>query len=274
MDYLEFRQQYEQQHPASIPQQEAVIADFPAWLQPLCLIMFVAVSIVSGVHTISTIRQTFINSLFPEQYKDTAAFAAFFGFEVALFVSVYSWLRPHARWLSYTATGTVFFVIVLANIKDVANSLQGGNFFDAIIILGIGIGTPLVALLSGKLLVDVFRSGRVSELKARETYRASLSAWDAQIQRAWTTYQKRTDRELSGRTDNADKWLLSGQADGQRTNYGRTADARTKVLQYLEENPDAYKLTVRELAIAAGVGKTVAAEVKAAMNGADNHNLL
>lgn len=96
-------------------------------------------------------------------------------------------------------------------------------------------------------------------------------------------------REASGvsaivRTPAAD----SGRtADGQRTaeivreasamsypsanGYNKVMDARTKVRQYLSDNPEAFGLSVRDLAAHAGVGKTVAAEVKASMNGNGGH---
>lgn len=46
----------------------------------------------------------------------------------------------------------------------------------------------------------------------------------------------------------------------KRTRQKRT-DARTRVLDYLQQNADAVDMTVRELAERTGVGKSVAAEV-------------
>lgn len=55
------------------------------------------------------------------------------------------------------------------------------------------------------------------------------------------------------------------QADNGQHGYGsgyvRAADARTQVREYLDANPDAAALTVRDLASAIGVGKTVTSEV-------------
>lgn len=76
------------------------------------------------------------------------------------------------------------------------------------------------------------------------------------------------------RTDNADAPDISGRpltagGQGQRTGahgsgqgYSKNMSAREIMWQYLEDNPDAVELSVRDLAAAAGIGKTVAAEVR------------
>lgn len=46
-----------------------------------------------------------------------------------------------------------------------------------------------------------------------------------------------------------------------RTSYTKNMEARAVARQYLEDNPDALELSVRQFADAAGIGKTVAAEV-------------
>jgi hypothetical protein len=55
MDYSEFRKQYEQQHPASIPQRIPVASEYPRWLTPTAVLMFVASAFVSGLHTASAV---------------------------------------------------------------------------------------------------------------------------------------------------------------------------------------------------------------------------
>lgn len=193
-NYDSFRAQYEKQHPASVPVLERDVHEYPVWLQPVALVMFIAVSIVSGAHTTSTVRQTLEASLIANYLKDGIAFASFFGFELALFVSVFSWLRSNARWVSYASTIVVFMVIVLANVRDVGRSIGSDDWFTSVIVIGIGFGTPLVALLSGKLFVDVYRSNRGSSQRAREAYREALKQWDATILRAWNVSQKEIEK--------------------------------------------------------------------------------
>lgn len=197
MDYATFRQQYEEQHPASVPIKPDATSDYPIWLEPLALVMFLAVSIVSGVHTVSTMRYTMIESMvIPEDAKNPAAAAAFFGFEIALFVSVFGWLRKDNRWLAYLATGVVFAVIVMANIQDVARAGADG-LFNGIMVFGIGIGTPLVALFSGKLFVDIYRRKHVNETSADRQFTEAQRKWDATINRAYKQYMKEQEASTS-----------------------------------------------------------------------------
>jgi len=53
----------------------------------------------------------------------------------------------------------------------------------------------------------------------------------------------------------------SGHGTGQ--GYSKNMSAREIARAYIEANPDALKLSVRQFADAAGLGKTVAAEVMA-----------
>lgn len=106
-------------------------------------------------------------------------------------------------------------------------------------------------------------------------------------QRYGQGYSKRTDGHADGRTGGQPSFLSAvhtadghadghtallsavhdadGQVDGRGHGYGqgytKQTDARTRVWTYLEENPTAVSLKVRELAERTGVGKSVAAEV-------------
>lgn len=68
---------------------------------------------------------------------------------------------------------------------------------------------------------------------------------------------QRTDNRTDGQPDNA-----ADKGHGYGRDYTRTADARTRVLNHLADNPADVNLTVRALADKVGVGKTVAAEAR------------
>ena len=70
-----------------------------------------------------------------------------------------------------------------------------------------------------------------------------------------------TDSETDGYTDYAGEETGHDTGHGNGQGYTRTVDARTRVLDYLADNPDDAEKSVRALAELAGVGKTVAAEV-------------
>ena len=248
MDYDVFREQYEKMHPASIPREPVIVSDYPGWLTYLAALMFLAVSVVSGVHTVSTMRYTMIESMvIAEGLKDYAALAAFFGFEVALFVSVFGWLRKDNRWIAYAATFVVFVVIVLANVQDIARA-SDGNVFNGIMIFGIGIGTPLVALFSGKLFVDIYRRRLVNEQNGQTHYAAELKAWDERIERVW----KREQKKLKRTSDKVSASVRSVSETKKRT------DASAIVREHLQEHPEDRELSVRSLAEKLNVGRTTA----------------
>lgn len=252
--YQEFREQYEMQHPASVPQLQDDTNEYPIWLLPMTFLMFLSVSVVSGAHTTSTVRTTLEASLIPENAKFWIALFAFFGFELALFVSVFSWLRSRNAFISYISTAVVFVVIVLANIQDVARSLSFSDWFSSTITIGVGFGTPLVALLSGKIFVDVYRSNRNATRQAKIGYVESMKAWDAKILSAWTKEQKQQTKNTR-QTDKIQTIDLSIQTD-------RQTDKVQTALDYIRANPESIKFNVRELGVQSGVGKDSAAKAK------------
>jgi hypothetical protein len=273
MDYPSFREQYELQHPASVPMIETDTNEYPTWLLPITLVMFIAASIVSGAHTVSTVRQSLESSLIPQASKDIVAYSAYFAFELALLVSVFSWIRRTNRWISYLATLVVFTVIVLANVQDVAHSTIAGAWFTVFVVIGLGVGTPLVALLSGKLFVDVYRTNKASGSKAKVEYQEALKQWDATINRAYTSYQKQNAQPSSLASNQGSR--LSTQTGNRQTGsgYNRVSSAVEIAYSYLQDNPEASELSVRELGERAGVGKDSASKAKKQYlsNGHANH---
>lgn len=260
MDYEEFRKQYEIQHPASVPVLQDMQSEYPSWLSPLALLMFLAVSLVSGVHTVSTMRYTMIESMvIPENAKDIIALSAFFGFEIALFVSVFSWIRQQRRWLSYLATAVVFVVILLANVRDIQRAADN-SVMDIVMIVGIGVGTPLVALVSGKLFVDIYHSKHNARRRTMELYREEMKQWDAAINREYAkltkTHQVSTGQAVRADGQRTDKAIMSGYG------YNRTSDAQDKVRAHLEAHPEDFTLSVRALADKLEVGKSTVADVR------------
>lgn len=253
MNYDEFREQYEKQHPASVPRLQEMSSEYPWWLSPLALLMFLAASLVSGVHTVSTMRATMQASLVAtENIKDLISLSAFFGFEIALFVSVFSWIRQQHRWLSYLATAVVFIVILLANIQDIQNSAQQAAI-AGIIVLGIGIGTPLVALVSGKLFVDIYHSNRRIDIRAQERYQEALKQWDAIINREYSKASK------SMEPSNDSSEFHSNRSNGiPALGHSKTGNAMELAMEYYQGSPEAVGRDPRDVADELGIGKSTA----------------
>lgn len=241
MDYSEFRQQYEQMHPASIPERVPIASEFPRWLPPVSVGMFLASAFVSGLHTASAVHSTLTYTWTAvQQFKDIAAVASFFGFELLLLLSMFAWLRSRGRRLAYITTAVVFGVVLLTNVSDVARSAST-DLLGALTIFGLGLGTPLVVLLSGKLLMDTYHSGRLAAQREEEAYRAQCIAWDKTIAAAWKASQRGVSKvsdEVSGQPDS------STQVD--------------RALSYLRQASDVSDLSVRKLSDRANVGRDAA----------------
>jgi hypothetical protein len=133
------------------------------------------------------------------------------------------------------------------------------------ITIGLSFGTPLVALLSGKLFVDIYRANRLIHIKAQEEYTQAMKQWDSVINGAWTKYQKETDnRRVSSAVDKqrTDVNDLSVYSTDRQTDNRRVSSAVDIALDYLKDNPDTANLTVRELGDLIGVGKDSAAKAR------------
>jgi hypothetical protein len=240
MNYDEFRQQYERERPASVPIKKPPLDEYPGWLKWLCLVMFICASLVSGVHTTTMVRLTFSETLYDAYVLDMVSFAAFGALEIALFVTVFAWLRSFARWIPYVSTFVVFAVIVTANIADVARTYSGGDVASAAIVVGVGVGIPLTALLSGKLFVDIFRSKRTVHARTDEEYREALIAWDAQIQRAWKAYQKdgkpQTVKSGNFTNDFMNDFMKSGEGENKPRRRVKLHEVAREVHENGDEN--------------------------------------
>jgi hypothetical protein len=169
-----------------------------------------------------------------------AAIGAFFGFELLLLLSMFAWLRTRGRRLAYITTGVVFAVVLLTNVSDVARSASQ-DIIGALTIIGVGLGTPLVVLLSGKLLMDTYHSYRSAAQREDEDYRARSVAWDKEIERAWKSYRRGVSK-------------VSGEVSGQPD----SSTQLDRALSYLRQASDVSDLSVRRLAERAEVGRDAA----------------
>ena len=72
--YLQFREEYERQHPASVPRHTpAIIGEYPGWVHYIVLAMFVSAAILSGVHTVPTVYDTIESGKVSEIVRQVAA---------------------------------------------------------------------------------------------------------------------------------------------------------------------------------------------------------
>lgn len=273
MDYVEFRTHYELQHPASVPRPDAFRAArvYPWWLQLVVIVMFVCAALMSGVHTVPTVREGMPDdSMFSNAVKDLIAYGSFAAFELSVFSASYALLRRASAWVWLTLAVS-FLVMVASNLLQVTRAFASdGDPGTQLVAVIVGVGAPLVALLSGKILVDIHRTNAHQDAEAAARYEDARRQFDADVLAAWEKQQKRTARTVSASSarralgqaaDSPADTDTDGRAHGTGQGYSKRTDAREAVRRFLDDNPAAANLTVREIAELLKVGKTTVADV-------------
>jgi hypothetical protein len=198
MTYQEFRERYEEQHPASVPVYEVETSHYPAWLRYAVGLMYTCAATVSGAHTIPLVRQTIppdvVLPVLDASLADVVAIAAFGFVELALLIAPFAILYG-ASWLTVSVLIIAVTAAMTSNIYSVITSLQADDIWMLFVALVIGIAAPGVAALSGKIFVNLHRSHRGLSQKAQERYREELKAWDTVINREYTKHQKQQSKQ-------------------------------------------------------------------------------
>lgn len=145
---------------------------------------------------------------------------------------------------------------------------------DIVILVLVSISAPALAFIAGDVLGMEDVASRRRQRKAAEDYAEVLAKWQEGLNSAWLNSPLYRSVKVSVSSEGASALpppsvSALSVADGQRTDSGRTAannytkkmDARTIVWTYLEQQPDAANLPVRELAVLLSVGKTTVSEV-------------
>lgn len=186
MEYQEFRKQYEEQHQASIPIEEAFIGEYPTWVTVAVGAMFVAAAFFSGVHTIP-IAHTAIDALkVTEAFRIIGGLSAFVFIETGVLVSAYMLVK---RW-----SWVMFFILLLtitvamgANLYSVSEAFKpdATDLFSKVLTVLFGIVAPLMAALSGGVFVWLHQSERVADAKMKARFKEQSVAWDKEIERAY-----------------------------------------------------------------------------------------
>lgn len=261
LDYLEFRSQYEIQHPASVPQMEYDVHEYQAWVRVAVLITFVCAAAVSGIHTVPTVWQSIeVNEIVTETMRTVVSYASLAAIELAILLSAY--LMAKGVRLAYFVMFIASTVAVLANLYSVIRAFNAGGEIGALIVaIALGIGAPMIALFSGKMFVDIHRADRIQDARARKAFKEASVEWDKEIEKAYKAYLKGASK---GRVSSAVDNRLSIQTDNRQSGagYGRVSSAVDIALDYLQNNPEAANLSVRDLGTVAGVGKDSAAKAR------------
>lgn len=226
--YNEFRSEYEEQHPSSVPQREIVVSPYPRWLVWVVLAMFVASVLLSGVHTVPTVYDTIPtpDTLFSEDIRKAAAYSSIVIIELGLFVSVYASLSSKSM-VPRIIQIVAFVAAIAANLYSVLKTLGETNAATAnpdagTVAVGIVVGfvAPLVALLSGEMYIKMHSADRRGKLDADTRYREARQVFDAQVLDAYDAYRIEWQRVEDAR--------LAAEADQRRKDEERERRATAR----------------------------------------------
>lgn len=261
LSYEEFRNQYEKQHPASVPvAPEVVRSEYPRWLRGVVLLMFICAALLSGVHTVPTVYAGIEDDgVVAPVVRAIVALASFVAVELAIFVAAYARLKASGRLVTAMLIVT-FSIALVSNIQSVLKAL-GANGEIGVTVVGVvlGIGAPLIALMSGEMFVHMHSASTKADTEADARYRDERRAFDTVVLTAYKKYEKdMSARVLSAQTDRQDTPrlsapVLSDQTDNRQarpaaSGYERTPDGQRRVMDWLNANPDDAKLASRQLA--------------------------
>lgn len=273
--YDQFRREYERQHPASVPRKPKTAREYPRLLRFAVFLMFLCAALLSGAHTVPTIRRGLEDTVAPS-VADGIAVGSFFAIELAIFVSAY--LRRHNPKLAYGIMGVTFTVALVANVVSTSRALSNtGDAGAGVVAFILGVGVPLIALASGEMFVHMNESGRTEDADSDRRYREEQIAWDERVNAEWQKYQQRLERKQAQiPLSTPIPTLSNGNSIGRSMETGgansipsdstlghrKAPDARTKVEAYFQARPDEVD-TVKPLELAARleVGKSTVYKV-------------
>lgn len=268
MDYQTFRQAFEEQHPASIPVYEEEVGEYPDWVRHAVLVTFVAAALVSGVHTVPTVWKGIeTGPIITDAVRNIAALAALAMVEFAILLSAY--LMAKGSRLAYAAMALAGLAAVTANLFSVVTAYQksadGGAILVAVLM---GIAAPLIALLMGKMFVDMHRAARVQQARAKRVYKDAQIAWDAAVEIAWKAFQKGEKRE-SSRT-----FMKSGEPKPLYEPSRNPVKPRVKLHEVAQKIQDAgdERLTVAEMMDKYHISQGSTTKIRDLLSGNGNGN--
>jgi hypothetical protein len=282
--YQEFRNQYELEHPASVPTMEVYIGEYAPWVTWAVGAMFVTAAFFSGVHTVPVAHEAIDAGKVAEWLRQLGGISAFLFIEMGILTSAYFLVKKFSI-VKLVILLIAGIVAMGANLYSVEQAFASNTVdtFTKVITLLFGLVAPLMAGLSGGVFVELHQSDRTADARSQNKFRQQQIEWDNEIQREWKKVQRtggqvsyrprlsdamsahrppdnRTDSLADGHTGQADEIADRRHATGQ--GYTKKPDARQVVRDYLATNPAQVTGNVRQIAEALNVGKSTVSEVQ------------
>lgn len=253
--YDAFRAQYENQHPASVPQRVEEVSPYPAWVRWLTWIMFGCSALLSGVHTVPVVHGGIPTVGVADWVASVASGGAFAAVELALLLSSFALLGG----AGLTVWGILLLSIsaaMAANVYSVVNaylSLQdGGELGTLVVAVIIGVVAPGIAFLSGKLAANMNRAARSIGKRADDAYHVARERWDSEINREWRKFQAEVQKKSN----------LESELERAPKAVQHKSRPSARVQTFFRENPDAVDDDPQEIADLLDVSRSTVYSVR------------
>ena len=247
MDYEAFREQWIASHPASVPQPpEGAISTYPDWMRKAIVAMFIASALISGAHTAPTIYAGIEQGVLPDWARFGVALSGFVAVELAIFVASYARMKDAGNRTATMLLIIVIAIAVLSNLYSVGKALGvDGDLGLTVVSIGLGVGMPLVALLSGDRIAHLYSDNQKAVADAWREHREALQRMDTRINAAWEKEQAKQlpapihtpvqrMNSLNEVNEQGSREYSANSANG----YSKRMDARAVTHEWFERHPE------------------------------------
>lgn len=268
--FTAFKTVYEATHRP--PERPAAVSRQIRVVDGLLFVLMTASMVVSGAHTIPVVLDL---TPVPEGWvKLVVGVSAFVMVEVAIIVLSYvlisSALEEDVRRPLTLGLRLAMTVALAANVYSTVTAIDEElDPFNGGIAVLIGIAAPILAKTCGDVLGQYTVDLAARRAEALQVYEDELSAWEEGLRRAWASKKSGMGATIKVEKPSTDTAVVHVQDVQDRPygrpyghGYSRENDARTIVNEYLDENPTAVSMSVRQLADMLGVSKSTVSNVK------------
>lgn len=256
--FIQYREAWIIRHRAWIPDKNNfnAVHKYGRWITFFVLSVFLAAGSISAVHTIPTVYNTIPDTDFiPKIVRIIVSLSAFIAIEGSLFLSAY--IMDSMPWMAWTVLGVGFGIAIVANTFSIIGILGKDKVDIGVVIVGgaLGFGAPLIALLMGKMYVDIIKTTKTEDDQAVQEYTQACKDMDNQILSDYTKavqkHESKVSKSIPNGNGNTGDSIPNGNSNGKRK-----SNAGSIVAQYLEEHPDHLGMGVSELVVHLGIGKS------------------
>ncbi len=257
--FSQYREAWMLRHRSWIPNQShfKAVHSYGRWVTFFVFAVFFAAGSISAVHTIPTVYETIPKTDFiPDFIRVVVSLGAFIAIEGSVFLSAY--ILDKMPKMAWTVLFVGFGIAIVANTFSILKILGTANAGVSIVGLAFGFGAPLIALLMGKMYVDIIKTTKTEDDNAVHAYTNACKVMDGQILADYNQAVYKNERKQVAKTANT----VSTQVSTKTVVDSSKTDKRQTVFEYFDQHPDEFKDSVRTLASRIGVSPAFIGNMK------------